>query len=166
MERQEGGSGKDNAFAMKRANRILIALFAVVAAIAWCLVPVGIAWLGWAFHGMSDGGAGEPPAPLPLPTLFLLVGIWLVPMTAFVFMFLTTINVLKGATRRVAYWYSLVFLIVAAGGTGVYASFLWRGGHWYNPLRLIALAFLLTAGLWGFAFRGHPPEKLGPATAP
>ena len=64
------------------------------------------------------------------------------------------------------YWYALVFLIVAAGGTGVYASFLWRGGHWYNPLRLIALAFLLTAGLWGFAFRGHPPEKLGPATAP
>ena len=116
MERQEGGSGKDNAFAMKRANRILIALFAVVAAIAWCLVPVGIAWLGWAFHGMSDGGAGEPPAPLPLPTLFLLVGIWLVPMTAFVLMFLSAINVLKGAMRCVAYVdFERLYYFVLAG---------------------------------------------------
>lgn len=138
---------------MKRVSRILIAVFAAVAAIAWCLVPVGIAWLGKAMHGMSDGGAGEPSAPLPLPRLLLLVGIWLVPMTAFVLMFLTAINVLKGAMRCLAYWYSLVFLIIAAGGMTVYTSFLWSGGHWYGPSRLIALAFLLTAGLWGFAFR-------------
>jgi hypothetical protein len=144
---------------MKRLSRILIALFAVLAAIAWCLVPVGIAWLGWAFHGMSDGGAGEAPARLPLPTLLLLVGIWPVPMTAFVLMFLSAINVLKGAMRCVAYWYALVFLIVAAVGTGMYASSLWRGGHWYNPLRLIALAFLLTVGLWGFAFRKNDEPK-------
>ncbi|MGA2747615.1 MAG: hypothetical protein ABSG59_02480 [Verrucomicrobiota bacterium] len=144
---------------MKRASRILIAVFAVLAAIAWCLVPVGIAWLGWAFHGMSDGGAGEQPVPLPLHTLLLLVGIWLVPMTAFVLMFLSAINVLKGAMRCVAYWYALVFLIVAAAGLTVYVSSLWSGGNGYKPLRLIALAFILAAGLWGFGFRGSPPEK-------
>jgi hypothetical protein len=95
---------------MKRASRILIALFAVLAAIAWCLVPVGVAWLGWAFHGMSDGGAGEPPAPLPLPTLLLLVGIWLVPMTAFVFMFLTAI--IKGVRPELRPSYRLEWRII------------------------------------------------------
>jgi hypothetical protein len=147
---------------MKRASRILIALFAVVAAIAWCLVPVGVAWFGKAMHGMSDGGAGEPSAPLPLPRLLLLVGIWLVPMTAFVLMFFTAINVLKGVMRRVAYWYSLVFLIIASGGMAVYTSFLWSGEHWYGPSRLIALALLLTAGLWGFAFRKSVKQETSP----
>jgi hypothetical protein len=143
---------------MKRASRILIALFAVVAAIAWCLVPVGIAWLGWSMRGMSDGAASQPDS-MPIPMLLLLAGIWLVPMTAFVLMFLTAINVLKGAVRRIAYWYALVFLIVAAAGFTVYVSSLWAGGHWYNPLRVIALAFILAAGLWGFGFRGNAPEK-------
>lgn len=138
---------------MKRASRILIALFAVLAAIAWCLVPVGVAWLGWAFHGMSDGGAGEPPTPLPLPTLLLLVGIWLVPMTAFVLMFLTAINVLKGAVRCVAYWYSLVFSVIAGGVLMVLFP------HYYPVVKWIGLAFLLVAGLWVFTFRKNVEPK-------
>ena len=126
---------------MKLASRILIAVFAVLAAIAWCLVPVGIAWLGWSMRGMSDGGAGEPSAPLPLPTLLLLVGIWLVPMTAFVLMFLSAINVLKGATRLVAYWYSLLFLSIVAGCLLV----LYPGTRFH--VKPIGLVFLFFAGV-------------------
>jgi hypothetical protein len=146
---------------MKLSSRILIALFAVLAAIAWCLLPIALKQLANGMRGMSDGAVSQSGS-VPLPRLLLLVGIWLVPMTAFVLMFLTAMNVLKGVMRRVAYWYSLVFLIVVGGGIAVYTSFLWSGGHLYGPLRLIALAFLLAAGLWGFAFRKSVKQETSP----
>jgi uncharacterized membrane protein YhaH (DUF805 family) len=74
-------------------------------------------------------------------------------MAAFVLMFLTAINVLKGALRRIAYWYALIFLLIA--GVILMGMF----PLYYRAVKWTGLAFLLTAGLWVFAFRKNVEPK-------
>jgi magnesium-transporting ATPase (P-type) len=131
---------------MKLASRILIAVFAVLAAIAWALLLLSLMHWGNAMAGMGDG-AGTESRSLSALAVLIIAAVWLVPTTAFVFMFLSTLNLLQGVIRRVAYWYSLVFLIIAACALMV----LYPGIHVF---RLIGLAFMLFAGLWVYAFRG------------
>ena len=129
---------------MKLAVRILMAVFAVAGAVAWTLLLAGVLWYGHQMVGMGDGASSG--ATLSLPELLLVVAIWLVPMAAFVFMFLGAINVLKGKLRRVGYWYALVFLMIASAALLV----LYPG---MRVLKWIGLVCLLMTGLWAYAFR-------------
>ena len=142
---------------MKLASRILIASFAVVGVIGWVLLLWALTQWANAMAGMGDGAGTESRSPTPLQ-MAVIAALWLVPTVGFVFMFLNAINALKGTMRRVAYWYSLLFLIVVGCGLLVFHS---------SPrlhLKIIGLVFLFFAGLWGFAFResveqNPPPEN-------
>jgi hypothetical protein len=61
---------------------------------------------------------------------------------------------LKGGARRFAYWYSLVVLIIATSGLLMHRS------HRLSVINLMGVAFMLAAGLWGFAFRENVTRKL------
>ncbi|MGO9444317.1 MAG: hypothetical protein ACLPXB_06000, partial [Thiobacillaceae bacterium] len=86
-------------------SRILIALFAVVPAIACCWILIALMQLAKGLGGMGDNAVSEPVklSSEAVLKILLLVGIWLVTMTAFILMFLNALNVLKGAMRCVAY---------------------------------------------------------------
>jgi hypothetical protein len=133
---------------MKLASRILIALFAVAGAIGWAWLVLALMRWGNSLGGMGDGAGTESRALPPLAVL-IIAAIWLIPTMAFVFMLLSALNVLKGAMRQVAYWYALIFLVIASF---VLAVLFPRSN---GVLKLIGLACMLFAGLWGFAFRGN-----------
>jgi hypothetical protein len=124
--------------------RILAGLFAVAGAIAWTLLLFALAQFGNAMAGAGDGaGTARGSDPLGI----LLAGIiWLLPMTGFVFMLLGSLGVLKGALRRLGYWYALIFLVVIGGAMMVVSP------HYYAAVKWIGLACLLIAVLWGYAF--------------
>ncbi len=126
--------------------RILVASFAVVGVIGWVLLLWVLTQWANAMAGMGDGAGTESRSPSPLQ-MAVIAAIWLVPTAGFAFMFLNAINALKGTMRRVAYWYSLLFLIIVGCGVVVFH------GSPRLHLKIIGLVFLLFAGLWGFAFR-------------
>jgi hypothetical protein len=132
--------------AIVRVSRILIAIFAVVGAVGWCVVLALPGYWAVLMLGMGDGsGAG-------LQSIFLMIAgfavVLVLPLLAFAFMFFTSLNRLKGGVRRFAYWYSLVALIVATSGLLMH-----RSSRLLSVMNLMGIAFMLTAGLWGFAFR-------------
>jgi hypothetical protein len=133
---------------MRLGIRILIAVFALAGAVAWSLLLIWLLYLGQSLAGMGDGaGGGSKASPL---ALLLIVAIWLLPTAAFIFMLLSSLNILKGALRHIGYWYALFFLIIATGALMVLYPSL-------RVLKLIGLVFMLVTGLWGFAFRENGP---------
>jgi hypothetical protein len=126
--------------------RILAGLFAVAGAIAWTLLLFALAQWGNAMAGAGDG-AGTERGSTPPQEILLAAVVWLVPVTAFAFMLLGSLGVLKGAWRHIGYWYALIFLVVA--GSAMMILF----PHYYLAVKWIGLAFMLVAVLWSHAFR-------------
>lgn len=130
--------------------RILAGLFAVTGAVAWTLLLLALKQIGNAIAGAGDG-AGTGDGSNPPQAILLAVVVWLVPVTAFAFMLLGALNVLRGALRHIGYWYALIFLVVA--GSVMMVMF----PHYYIAVKWIGLAFMLVAVLWSHALR----EKAG-----
>jgi hypothetical protein len=131
--------------------RILAGLFAGAGAIAWTLLLCAFGQLGNAMGGSGDG-AGTERGSIPLQAILLVAIIWLVPMTGFVFMFLGSLAVLKGTWQRVAYWYALIFLVIAGGMMMVVFN------HHYVAIKWSGLVCLLMSVLWAYALtsQGKP----------
>ncbi len=126
--------------------RILAGLLAATGAIAWTLLLFALAQFGKAIAGAGDG-AGTGDGSNPPEGILLAVVVWLVPMTGFVFMLLGSLGALKGALRRIGYWYALIFLVVIGGVMMVVSP------HYYIAVKWIGLAFMLVAVLWSHALR-------------
>lgn len=107
--------------------RIFVALFAVAGAIVWTLLLLALKQLAHAWTGAGDG-AGTGDGSNPPQAILLAVVVWLVPMTGFVFMLLGSLGVLKGALRRIGYWYALIFFGCHRRGDDGGVSALLRGG--------------------------------------
>jgi hypothetical protein len=127
-------------------TRIFVAVFAVAGAVAWTLLLLALKQIGNAIAGAGDG-AGTGSTSVPPEGILLAAVAWLVPVTAFAFMLLGALNVLRGALRHIGYWYALIFLVVA--GSTMMVLF----PHYYIAVKWIGLAFMLVAVLWSYAFR-------------
>ncbi len=134
--------------------RILAGLFAVAGAVAWTLLLLALKQIGNAIAGAGDG-AGTGSTSVPPEGVLLAAVAWLVPVTAFAFMLLCALNVLRGALRHIGYWYALIFLVVA--GSTMMVLF----PHYYIAVKWTGLAFMLVAVLWSYAFR----QKAGAGAA-
>lgn len=132
--------------------RIFVGLFAVAGVVAWTLVLLALKQIGNAIAGAGDG-AGTGSTSVPPEGILLAAVAWLVPVTAFAFMLLGALNVLRGALRHIGYWYALIFLVVA--GSTMMVLF----PHYYIAVKWTGLAFMLVAVLWSYAFR----QKAGAA---
>ena len=138
-----------------RAIQILTAFFAVAGAVAWTYLLIALKQWGNAMAGMGDGAGTDRGSSVP--ETLLAGAIWVLPTMGFVFMLLGSLNLLKGTTRRIGYWYSLLFLILTATALFVF----YPGVTWLRPL---ALVFMFFAGLWGFTFR-EKAEPVAPLVA-
>jgi hypothetical protein len=136
---------------MKSFTRLLMALFASAGAIAWTIFSEKAIFF---FCVMACGGDGSGAGQEAVVLEILLVGVilWALPTVAFVFMFLSSLNRLKGIMRSFGYWYALVVLVIVAGLFFIF----FRHVH---VLRWIGLVFMLIAMFWGYAFRGKPAEQ-------
>jgi hypothetical protein len=125
--------------------RIFIGLFALGGAIAWTLLLLALKQIGNAIAGAGDG-AGTGSGAIPPEGILLAAVVWLVPVTAFAFMLLGALNVLRGASRHIGYWYALIFLVVAGSVMTVMFP------HYYAAVKWIGLVCLLVSVLWAYSF--------------
>jgi hypothetical protein len=129
----------------KKSIRIFIGLFAVVGAVAWTLLLLALKELGNAMAGAGDGvetGDGSIP-----PKAILLAAVaWLVPVSAFTFMLLGALNILRGALRHIGYWYALIFLVVAGSAMMILFPYSYAAVKW------IGLICLSVSVLWAYSF--------------
>jgi hypothetical protein len=125
--------------------RIFVVLFAVAGAIVWTLLLLALKQLAHAWTGAGDG-AGTGGGSIPPEGILLAAVAWLVPVTAFAFMLLGALNVLRGALRHVSYWCALIFLVVA--GSVMMVLF----PHYYAAVKWIGLVCLLVSVLWAYSF--------------
>lgn len=137
--------------------RVFVGLFAVAGAVAWTLLLLALKQIGNAIAGAGDG-AGTGSSSVPPRDILLVVVVWLVPVTAFAFMLLGALNVLRGALRHIGYWYALIFLVVA--GSTMMVMF----PHYYIAVKWIGLVCLLASVLWGYAFRKTAEASPGSST--
>ena len=105
-------------------KRIGIALLASAAAIAWTLLLYSL--FGAASYLGAMAGARGPSAGKQLMKIY----IWLLPMLAFLFIILGSLNLTKGKLRRIGFLYAWVvlvpyalvilwFVFIIAGGAGL-----------------------------------------------
>lgn len=134
---------------MKLFIRILTALFASTGIFAGVISLAVCGWWGTILAGNGDGAGADSFSEL-LGILVVGLVLWILPMTAFVFMLLGSFNRLKGIGHRIGYGYSLVVLFILAGlffnqrHVQFYHTHLWK---W------MSLACIIMACLWGYAFR-------------
>jgi hypothetical protein len=82
--------------------RIFVGLFAVAGAVVWTLLLLALKQLAHAWTGAGDG-AGTGGGSIPPEDILLAAAVWFVPVTAFAFMLLGALNVLRGALRHISY---------------------------------------------------------------
>lgn len=130
--------------------RIFIGLFAVAGVIAWTLLLLAFMWFASVMAAGGDGsGTGVNTVP---PKAILWVSLaWLVPVTAFAFMLLGALNVVRGALRHIGYWYALLFLVIA--GSVMMVLFPYQ----YAAVKWVGLVCLLVSVLWCYGFRMKAP---------
>ena len=125
-------------------------------AIVWTVLSTMVIYF---FGGLASNGDGSGVGQAAVGDVIFAVGVilWALPMTAFVFMFLSSFNRLQGIMRRVGYGRVLavlVFSVLAAGllliSSGNVPALWWTG-----------LGCLLIAMFLGYAFFGIPPDNKG-----
>ena len=126
---------------MKMLIRILFILFALLGACAWSMLWAGLVIYGHILASQATFGAREG-----WRDVFIVLGVWLVPMAGFVFMLLRGFNLTKRRMRRLGFWYVVFFLVSATA-----ALFLIPHNERY--LRVIGWIFLVFTVLWGYTFR-------------
>jgi hypothetical protein len=95
---------------MNRVSRILIATFAVIGAVWWCLSMVPLCY--WAVLMLGAGDGAGPSLQLVLLGVAGVILALFLPLLAFLLMFLASLKSLKGGVSRLVYWYVLVILII------------------------------------------------------
>jgi hypothetical protein len=133
---------------MKQFIRILVAVLALAAVIAWTIFTAQLWQMGGSFKGFGVGdgaGGGGRSGSTDLFGMLLIGAIWLLPVSPYLCMAAGALNLITGKSLRVAYVYSLVVLVLMTLILAV---------TFQRILELIALGNIVVGGLWAFSFRG------------
>jgi hypothetical protein len=140
---------------MVHISRILMGLFAVIAATGWCLGMALICY--WAVLMLGAGDGTGPSLLAILSTVGGSVLVLFLPLMAFVLIFVAFVKRSNGGAGRFTYWYVLIVLVLAGMMLPVHGSMRYS---WFVSLsKNVCLA---GAVLWGIVFWKRAEEKIGP----